>query len=170
MAHREDCPCPACRYRRGEGKGQAPQLCIRVDPAVRDYLMGHAEGARATVERLVAADQAAVLAPELADHQAELASLRQMVRELEGFRRAYQQLKAEHAEQGRQLRALAFDYENARSALQAARHGLQEFAHAHPGSVFWEHPESLPVVARSVLQEMDSRLAAQPLPRTRRRR
>lgn len=175
MAHRDDCPCPACRYRRGEGKGQAPQLSVRLDPAVRDYLLSHPDGARATLERLVAQaqDQAAPAPPppgELEPVLAELSALREKVRELESYRRAYQQLKADHGEQGRQLRQLAFDHENARAALATARHGLEQFAHSEPGAVFWEHPESLPVVARSVLVEMAAKLAAQPLPRARRRR
>ena len=169
MAHREDCPCPACRYRRGEGKGQAPQLSIRLDPKVRDYLLGHPEGARATVERLVAQDQAAAAA-ELDSVVAELATLRETVRELEGYRRAYQQLQADHADQGRELRQLAFDFENTRAALQVARHGLEQFAQSQPGHVYWTNPESLPVVARSVLQDLDAKLSARPLPRARRRR
>ncbi len=53
MGHTSDCTCPPCRYRRGEDLGQAPRLTVRLRPDVRDFLLGHGEGARGLIERLV---------------------------------------------------------------------------------------------------------------------
>lgn len=53
MGHAHDCSCPPCRYRRGEDLGQAPRLTVRLQADVRDFLLGHAEGARGLIERLV---------------------------------------------------------------------------------------------------------------------
>ena len=53
MGHTSDCNCPPCRYRRGEDLGQTPRLTVRLRPNVRDFLLGHAEGARGLIERLV---------------------------------------------------------------------------------------------------------------------
>lgn len=53
MPHAKDCQCPPCRYRRGDDKGHAPRLSIRLETDVRDFLLGHEEGARGVIERLV---------------------------------------------------------------------------------------------------------------------
>lgn len=53
MPHKKNCQCPPCRFRRGESKGQAPRLSVRLDPATRDYLISHKDGARTVIERLV---------------------------------------------------------------------------------------------------------------------
>ena len=53
MPHKKNCQCPPCRYRRGKDKGQAPRLSIRLEPAIRDYLLNHPDGARSVIERLV---------------------------------------------------------------------------------------------------------------------
>lgn len=53
MAHKKNCQCPPCCYRRGEDKGQAPRLSIRLNPEIRDYLLQHEDGARGVIERLV---------------------------------------------------------------------------------------------------------------------
>ena len=53
MGHAHDCSCPPCRYRRGEDLGQAPRLTVRLRADIRDFLLGHAEGARGLIERLV---------------------------------------------------------------------------------------------------------------------
>lgn len=53
LGHAHDCSCPPCRYRRGEDLGQAPRLTVRLQADVRDFLLGHAEGARGLIERLV---------------------------------------------------------------------------------------------------------------------
>lgn len=56
MAHRPECPCPACRYRRRGYQGQSPRLTVRLDPEVRVLITAHPEGARAYLERLVRED------------------------------------------------------------------------------------------------------------------
>lgn len=56
MPHAANCPCPACRYRRGEGAGQAPRISVRVTPDVRARILSQTEGARAYLERLVRED------------------------------------------------------------------------------------------------------------------
>ena len=56
MPHSPNCQCPPCRYRRGEGKGQAPRLSIRIDPEIRDIIHNHPEGPRAYLEGLVRAE------------------------------------------------------------------------------------------------------------------
>ena len=53
MPHREECPCPACRYRRGEGKGQSARLSVRLDVATHDRIRNHPKGARGYLEVLV---------------------------------------------------------------------------------------------------------------------
>lgn len=53
MGHASDCNCPPCRYRRGEDLGQAPRLTVRLRPDVREFMLGHPEGARGLIERLV---------------------------------------------------------------------------------------------------------------------
>lgn len=58
MAHTSDCNCPPCRYRRGEDLGQAPRLSVRLRADVREFLLGHDEGARGLIERLVDQERA----------------------------------------------------------------------------------------------------------------
>lgn len=53
MPHKKNCQCPPCRFRRGEGKGHSPRLSVRLDPAIREYLVDHKDGARAVIEDLV---------------------------------------------------------------------------------------------------------------------
>lgn len=53
MPHKKNCQCPPCRYRRGQDKGQTPQMSIRIAAEVREYLLSHQDGARAVIERLV---------------------------------------------------------------------------------------------------------------------
>lgn len=53
MPHAKNCQCPPCRYRRGDDKGQAPRLSVRLETGVRDFLLNHQEGARGVIERLV---------------------------------------------------------------------------------------------------------------------
>lgn len=169
MAHRTDCPCPACRYRRGEGKGQAPQLSVRVSPEVRDYLLSHPAGARAMIERLVAQDQGD---PQPSREQllVELAAAQETLRRAEGYKTSNKFLKDENTEMRRELSQLRFELANARAALQHARHGLLKFAERMPGDIFEEHPPAIAVVARGTLNDMESALAAEPLPRARRKR
>lgn len=170
MAHRPGCPCPACRYRRGEGSGQAPQLSIRVVPEVREYLLSHPEGARATVERLVMADQAAGAGPSRQELLRECEALRQKLKKAEGYRNAHQLLKSIVSDREQANRQLAEELHQARATLKLARHGLMKFAIREPGDIFAENPEAIAVVARATLQEMDACLAAEPIPRARRKR
>ncbi len=53
MPHKKNCQCPPCRYRRGQDKGQTPQMSVRIASEVREYLLSHQDGARAVIERLV---------------------------------------------------------------------------------------------------------------------
>lgn len=53
MPHKKNCQCPPCRYRRGQDKGQTPQMSIRIAAEVREFLLAHQDGARAVIERLV---------------------------------------------------------------------------------------------------------------------
>ncbi len=61
MPHKLDCACPACSYRRGEGKGQAPHLSVRLAADVKARILGATGGARAYLERLVRGESSAVL-------------------------------------------------------------------------------------------------------------
>lgn len=168
MAHRPDCPCPACRYRRGEGRGQAPQLSVRVAPEVRDYLLSHPDGARAVIERLVAqeVDQPSPSREELV---AELEATRELAAKAQSYRTSNKLIKEDNEELRRTVRQLAFELQNAQAALKQARYGLLQFAERSPGDIFEEQPTAIAVVARSALKSMDACLAANPLPRARRR-
>ena len=77
MAHKSDCPCPACRYRRGEGKGQLPHLSVRISEPIKQAILEAPEGARAYLERLVRDDQSS------AERERELRDLRSKVSVLE---------------------------------------------------------------------------------------
>lgn len=57
MPHNEGCQCPACRFRRGEGKGRVPRLSVCLSPDVLEWIRSRAEGARAYIERLVRRDR-----------------------------------------------------------------------------------------------------------------
>lgn len=170
MPHRSDCPCPACRYRRGESAGQAPQLSIRVAPEVREYLLGHPEGARATVERLVADDQAASAGPSRQELLRECEALRQKLKKAESYRNAHHVLKDVVEDLEKANRQLSEDLYQARAALKHARYGLMQFAERTPDDLFAQQPEAIAVVARGALKAMDARLNAEPIPRTRRKR
>ncbi len=77
MPHKTDCPCPACRYRRGEGKGRLPHLSVRISEPVKQSILEAPEGARAYLERLVRDEQTS------AEQKRELQDLRAKVVVLE---------------------------------------------------------------------------------------
>lgn len=54
--HKSDCTCPPCCFSRGENLGRLPQLCIRIDPELKNWILNRPEGARQYVEALVNLD------------------------------------------------------------------------------------------------------------------
>lgn len=92
MPHKANCHCPACRYRRGEGKGRLPHLSVRISEPIKQAILEAPEGARAFLERLVRDDQAS------AGRERELQDLRAKVVVLEHLL-AQAHLAAERATQ-----------------------------------------------------------------------
>ena len=114
MSHQADCKCPACRYRRGEGKGQAPHLSIRIAPDVKACIMNASEGARAYIERLVRG-------------QADQVDLRAQITRLEALT---SRMEHEHQDHLRRERAL--------------RHRIQQLEQQLETARAWDSPEETP--------------------------